>query len=167
MQEQKWHELTRLAIIAKLGREGKEVKGSHQKNPKIELYRHNRNQESRLSDADIAVFNRKEKIVPEIVEVESEINPKKFVGIVLITHLCTLCFCALYLDKNNPKSKSDEFDLRKRSVSLKIVYKAPEEGSLKAEKLGVMKEALKPVIDSIDGCLKDFDWIEEKQYLDE
>lgn len=157
MLEQKWHEQIREAIIAKLKREGKEVKGSHQKNPKIELYRDHRNQESRLSDADIAVFNRQERTVPEIIEVESEVNPKKFVGIVLITHFCSLCSCALY---------PHNFDLKTRSVSLKIVYKAPEEGSLKANKLGVMKEALKPVIECTKGCLKDFDWIEEKHYLE-
>lgn len=151
MQEQRWHEQARLAIIDKLEREGKEVKGSHQKNPKIELYRFIKNQEHRLSDADIAVFNVNERAITEIVEVESEVNPKKFAGIVLITHFCTKCSCALY---------RHDFDLKKKSVSLKIIYKEQ-----KADKLDVMKKALQPVIDSIDGCLKDFDWIEEKHYL--
>jgi hypothetical protein len=158
VQEQKWHEEIREAVMAKLERQGKkEVKGSHLDNPKIELYRQEKNSANRLSDVDIAVFNLQDQTISEIVEVESAINPKKFVGIVLTTHLCYKCSHSYY--------PNDLFDLREKTVSLLIVYKAPSEDSKKAEKLEVMKDALKLVIEKTPGSLKDFDWVEATQYL--
>jgi hypothetical protein len=158
VQEQAWHEETRLAVIDKLERQGKKtVKGSHGDNPKIELYRLQKNTENRLSDADIAVFNLSAKTVSEIYEVESAVNPKKFIGIVLTTHFCYKC--------SNSDYPEAIFDLNEKTVNLVIVYKDPSGRSKKAEKLDVIKEALKKVIEETQGSLKSFDWVESVQYL--
>lgn len=159
VQEQEWHEKTRVDVMAKLESQGKrEVKGSHLDNPKIELYRRDINSANRLSDADIAVFNLHDKTISEIVEVESAINPKKFVGIVLTTHFCYKCSHSHY--------PNDIFDLREKSVSLLIIYREPSKNSKKAEKLELMKDALKLVIEKTPGSLKGFDWVEASRYLE-
>ena len=149
MQEQKWHEEVRLEIIEALERQGRNVKGSHFDNPKIELFRQGLKYENRLSDADIAEFEKNGERVLQIIEVESQINPKKFMGIVLATHLCNECL-----------RKTEHYVLNDWDVFLTIVYKKPIKESKKADKLKIMKEPLKRVIKELRGSLKDFDWEE-------
>jgi hypothetical protein len=149
MQEQKWHELVREEKIAELENQGRNVKGSHANNPKIELFRDGLKKENRLSDADIAELDAKNERVLQIIEIESQINPKKFAGIILITHICKECL-----------RKAEHYSLNEKEVVLQIVYKKPVEGSGDADKLKIMKEPLKRVIKEIPGSLRDFDWEE-------
>lgn len=149
VQEQKWHELVRLEIIDELESQGRNAKGSHARNPNIELFRNGLNYKNRLSDADIAELDDKNGRVLQIIEIESQINPKKFIGIVLATHLCNECLL-----------KTEHYVLNDWEVILRIVYKKPVENSREADKLTIMKEPLMSMIRETRGSLKDFEWEE-------
>jgi hypothetical protein len=158
MLEQKWHEEVRLEKIAELEKQGLDVRGSHKDNPKIELYRNEKKTENRLSDADIAVFNPQDKTISQIIEIESQLNPKKIIGIVLATHFCSKCS---YF-QGNARSGEDLYMLKEKSVTLVIIYKTPRNKSRKADKLKVIMEPLKEIVKNTQGCLIDFSWKEHK-----
>jgi len=140
MLEHDWHKKVREEIFQKLQ---PNAYSSHSEISKLELYRDSVKRQNCLSDADIVVFDPISKKIMQIIEIETQINPKKIIGIVLATHLCSFC---------RIKKENHLLD----NISLKIVYKKSVQGSKKDMKLEVIKQPLKEIIANTKGCLSDF-----------
>ncbi len=147
MKEGKWHKKIREKIFKELKKSNPHVLSSHSDYSKLELFRESVKRENCLSDADIVVFDSGNKKIEKIIEIENEINPKKFIGIVLATDFCTTC-----------RIKGKNYPLEK--ISLQIIYKKPKVGSRKALKLQVMKKPLDYIVKNTEGSLAEFDWAE-------
>jgi len=147
MIEGKWHKEVREKIFKKLKKLKLPIFSSHSDISKLELFRREVKRQNCLSDADIVVFDSENKKIKQIIEIENDINPKKFMGIVLATHLCKYC-----------RIKGDDYPLR--NIALKIIYRKPKLKSKKPLKLKVMKEPLGDIIKNTKGCLSQFDWEE-------
>jgi len=147
MIEGKWHKNIREEIFKELRKSNPYVFSSHSDYSKLELFRGDVIRENCLSDADIVVFDSGNKKIERIIEIENEINPKKFIGIVLATDFCSACRIR---GKNHPLEK----------ISLSIICRKPKERSKKALKLKVMKKPLDNIIKNTKGSLAEFDWEE-------
>jgi len=147
MIEGKWHKKTREEIFRELKRSNPYVFSSHSDYSKLELFKGDVIRENCLSDADIVVFDSENNKIERIIEIENEINPKKFIGIVLATDFCSMC-----------RIKGKNYPLEK--ISLQIIYRKPKMGSRKALKLKVMKKPLDNIIKKTKGSLAVFDWEE-------
>jgi len=117
---------------------------SHSKISELELFRGGTHRQNCLSDADIIVIDSKTKKIKEIIEIETQPNPKKIMGIVIATHLCNLC-----------RINEDCYQPLER-IHLKIVYQKAKEKSKKGMKLDIIKEPLDGIIKNTNGCISDF-----------
>jgi len=144
MVEHEWHKKVREEFVEKLKKSGVIVYSSHTDYSKLELFRNKVKRENCLSDADIVVFDSIHKKIKQIIEVETDMNPKKLIGIVFATHLCDYC-----------RIKKENFSLI--DISLKIICKKAKEKSKKALKLDVIKEPLEDIIKTTKGCLSKFE----------
>ena len=148
MKEQEWHRAVREELKEKFEKQGFIVNSSHTPNvPNIELFRGELRRKNCLSDADLVIRDAKGEQVEKIIEIESEVNPKKFLGIVLATHFCDRC----KIDKKNIRPL--------QKVILRIVYKRPKEKSRKGDKLEIMKEPLQRIIEiNTEGSVSKLEW---------
>lgn len=133
--EIEWHQKVRTEEFEKLR---PNAFSSHSEVSKLELFRGEVKRQNCLSDADIVVFDSESKKIKQIIEIETQVNPKKIIGIILTTHLCNYC-----------RIKKENHSLE--NIFLKIIYKKAKEGSKKAIKLDVIKEPLKEIIGTIKG----------------
>jgi len=143
MVEGKWHKDVREELIRELQKQKRRVYSSHTDISKLELFKEKPESQNCLSDTDIVVFDSEKKRIEKIIEIESTINPKKIIGIVLATHFCTLC-----------RIKEKDYPLK--SVLLDIIYRKSKEKSKIPQKLKVIENSLKEIIRKTDGCLLDF-----------
>ena len=149
MVDQKWHKKTRNEFVDKLKKLKLNVYSSHSDYSKLELFRRKVRRQNCLSDADIVVFDSKNKKIQQIIEIETDINPKRIIGIVLATHFCDYC-----------RIKKEDYPLE--NISLKIILKKAKEKSKKPQKLEVIKKPLEDIIESTKGCLSKFELEEHK-----
>jgi len=149
MIDQKWHKKTREEFVDKLKKLKLNVYSSHGEYSKLELFREEVRRQNCLSDADIVVFDSKNKKIKQIIEIETDINPKKIIGIVLATHFCDYC-----------RIKKKDYLLE--NISLRIILKKAKEKSKKALKLDVIKKPLENIIETTKGCLSKFELKEHK-----
>jgi len=148
MKEGAWHRQVRDAMVNNLRKTEARVEQSHGENPNLELFRGNTGRANCLSDADIIVFDSN-GVITKVIEIESEPNPKKILGVVMATHLCTLC-------RIQDKKCLYPF----ANITLEIVYKRPKVKSTKEDKLSVMYEPLLEMVkNSKGGCLSSFKWM--------
>ena len=144
-----WHREVRLALFEKYKSLGYEVFTSHSDVSHLNLFKYEVKRECCLSDADIVVFDKGSKRIKEIIEVETGLNPKKVIGIVLATHLTNICRI-----KRNDYQFSD--------VVLRIVYRRPQYRSRKALKLEVIEKPLKEILNNQKGSIADFKFEEHE-----
>lgn len=144
MPEHEWHQKVRIEEFEKLR---PNAFSSHSEVSKLELFSGEVKRENCLSDADIVVFDPESKKINQIIEVETQVNPKKVIGIVLATHVCDYC-----------RIKGENYPLE--NISLKIIYKKAKKGSKKTMKLDVINEPLKEIIKYIKGCVSNFSFEE-------
>lgn len=111
-------------------------------NPNLELFRGNPRRANCLSDADLIVFDSNGSVA-KIIEIESEPNSKKVLGVVIATHLCDLC-------------KIGVAKYPVANILLEIVYRKPKAKSKKAHKLDVMYEPLLEMVKNSKGGLSLF-----------
>lgn len=149
MTEHKWHKKVREEYVEKFNKLGFIVYSSHTNISKLELFKEEVKRQNCLSDADIVVLDSENNKIEQIIEIETAINPKKTIGIILATHFCNHC-------------RILGNDYRLENVSLKIVFKKPVERSKKALKLEVMKKPLEDIIKTAKGCLSTFKLEEHK-----
>lgn len=149
MIEQEWHKKVREEIVEKLKKLKYPVYSSHGEISKLELFRREVKRQNCLSDADIVVFDSENKKIQQIIEIETAINPKKIIGIVLATHFCDYC-------------RIRKKDYPMENVSLKIIFKKAKEKSKKALKLDVIKKPMEDIIETTKGCLFKFELEEHK-----
>lgn len=81
MIDQKWHKKTGDEFVDKLKKLKLNVYSSHSDYSKLELFRRKVRRQNCLSDADIVVFDSKNKKIQQIFEIETDINPKRIIGI--------------------------------------------------------------------------------------
>jgi hypothetical protein len=93
-----------------------------------------------LSDADIVVFDPTSGRINTIIEIESALNPKKIMGIVIATHLCNFC-------------RIMKIDYELENIRLEIVYRKAPSGSKKDLKLAIFEPILNEIIRVTKGCL--------------
>ena len=149
MIDQKWHKKTREKFVAELKKLKLNVYSSHGEYSKLELFREEVRRQNCLSDADIVVFDSENKKIKQIIEIETDINPKKIIGIVLATHFCDYC-----------RIKKKDYPLE--NISLRIILRKAKEKSKKALKLDVIKKPLENIIETTKGCLSKFELEEHK-----
>jgi len=145
MTEHKWHKRVREEYVERFKKLGFIVYSSHTNISKLELFREEVKRQNCLSDADIVVLDSENEKIEQIIEVETAMNPKKLIGIVLATHFCDRC-----------RIKKKDYPLK--NISLKIVCKKAKEKSKKGMKLEVIKNPLEGIIrNRKEGCLSKFD----------
>ncbi len=149
MTEGKWHKEVREKIYEKLKESKFPVYTSHSKISKLELYRGEVERKNCLSDADIIVFDSKNKKIQRIIEIENDINPKKIMGIILATHFCDTC-------------RIMEVDYPLKNISLMIILRKPKEKSKKPQKLKLIEKSLKDIIKNTKGCIYKFELKEQE-----
>jgi len=87
MAESPWHRKVREEVHEKFK---PNAYASHSNVSKLELFRSMRpKRENWLSDVDIVVLNPDKDKIVQLIEIENEINPEKFMGIVLASHFLT------------------------------------------------------------------------------
>jgi hypothetical protein len=142
MSEHAWHKKVREEVLAK--QKPNRAYSSHSDVSKLELYRVAADERPKrincLSDADIVVFNPDSSRIDKIIEIESALNPKKVIGIVLATHLCNIC-----------RILKTNYELN--NVVLKIIFKKAPLRSKKDYKLEVFEPIISQIIRSTNGCL--------------
>lgn len=148
MAEQLWHMQVREEIYSKY--DPAYAYQSHSNKSKLYLFNVAQGRKPRrmdcLSDADIVVIDSDSGKITKIIEIESALNPKKIMGIVLITHLCNLCSI-----RRKPDAPKQNYDLK--NIELEVVFKKAPQRSKKDLKLGVFKPFLESIIRSTVGCL--------------
>jgi len=122
---------------------------SHSEISKLELFRvapgERLSRAGCLSDADIVVFDGDSERITTIIEVESALNPKKVIGIVVATHSCNVC-------------RIKKCNYRLEAVRLMIVFKKAKPGSKKDLKLTILKPILQEYIRRTEGCLSELEF---------
>jgi len=137
--ESNWHKKIRKRIVEAFESQGLRVITAHPR--RLNLFREEVKRENCLSDADIVVFGNGR--IEKIIEIESEPNPKKMIGIIIATHLC-----------NRLRAESNNYALR--NIMLEIRYREPVPKSKKALKLGVIEESLQEMIKKVEGSVSHF-----------
>lgn len=135
MAESVWHRKVRREILMELGQG---AYSAHEGKTNLNLYREKIATENCLSDVDIILTRSGE--VTKIVEVESELNPKKIMGIVLATHTCNKLVAR---GINEFEGQAKLLD----GITLEIVYRESPPGSKKDQKLRIMMPILKDFIE--------------------
>jgi len=142
MGEHEWHKIVRKELIDK--QRPNKTYSSHSEVSKLELFRVPEGAKPKriycLSDTDIVVFNPDSSRIDKIIEIESALNPKKVIGIVLATHLCNIC-----------RILKTNYELN--NIVLEIVFKKASLGSKKDYKLEVFEPIINQIIRSTNGCL--------------
>lgn len=144
--ESKWHEGIRKELKKSRGN----AFDSHSGISRLELYRGENKRENCLSDVDLVVLDSDNKKIVELIEIETAINPKKLIGIVLATHFCDSC--------RMPEGRI----LPLREIPLTIIYKKEKAKSKKPLKIGVIEKALDEAIKRIPGSVKSFQFLERE-----
>lgn len=144
MAESAWHKKVREEIWGSLK---PNAFSSHSDVSKLELFRGAIKRENCLSDVDIVELTPDKKNIVRIIEIETAMNPKKLIGIVLATHLCNWC---RILGKNYPL----------KDIHLKIICRKEKEKSKKPLKLEVIKIALDDILLKIPGCVANYSFQE-------
>ena len=140
MAESHWHKKVRLETFEKIR---PNAYSSHSEISKLELFRGEAKRPNCLSDADIVVFDPDSNKIKEIIEIETALNPKKIIGIVLATHLCNLC-----------RIKGENHLLK--DISLKIIYKKAKRGSKKDLKKDIFEKPLRDILNKYEGSISEF-----------
>ncbi|GAI32753.1 unnamed protein product [marine sediment metagenome] len=86
----------------------------------------------------------------KIIEIESEPNPKKIIGIVIATHLC-----------NWLRAEGNNYALK--NIILEIRYREPVPKSKKALKLNVIEGPLREMIENREGSVSYFKFEREER----
>jgi hypothetical protein len=102
-----------------------------------------------LSDADIVVFDPSSKKIAKVIEIETALNPKKIIGIILTTHLCDRC------SYREERGASKEY-LELKDIALEIIYRRAPARSKKDLKLNVFEPIIKKIIQSTEGSIARF-----------
>lgn len=148
MAEHAWHKKVREEVFSKYDPEF--AYQSHSNISKLFLFSVAAGKRPRridcLSDADIVVTEPLSGRVVKIIEIESALNPKKILGIVLATHLCNKC--SIRRSRLEPKRYLDMDE-----IELEIVFRKAPPGSQKDLKLDVIKPYIKGLISNTNGCL--------------
>jgi len=144
MTEHEWHKKVREATVEELKKKKFIVYSSHTDYSKLELFRNEVKRKNCLSDADIVVFDSQHRKIRRIIEVETAMNPKKLIGIVLATHFCDYC-----------RIRGKDYPLE--NVSLSIICKKAKEKSKKGKKLEVIEKPLENIVKKTEGCLSNFE----------
>ena len=142
--ESEWHKETMERIVRALESQGNQVITSHPR--QLNLFRKKVKIENCLSDADIVVFGNSR--IEKIIEIESEPNPKKTIGIVIATHL-----------SNWLRAEGNNYALK--NIILEIRYREPVPKSKKALKLSVIEEPLREMIENREGSVSHFKFNKE------
>jgi hypothetical protein len=144
MGEHAWHKKVREEIFS--SQQPNKAYTSHSVVSILELFRvgtgERLSRKGCLSDADIVVFNGNSEKITKIIEIESALNPKKIMGIVLATHLCN--FCRIL-------KKDYELD----DVRLDIAFKKAPQRSKKDLKLTIFEPILQDFIKHTKGCISE------------
>ena len=144
MGEHAWHKKVREEIFS--CQQPNKAFTSHSVVSKLELFRvgtgERLSRKGCLSDADIVVFNGNSEKITKIIEIESALNPKKIMGIVLATHLCN--FCRIL------KKDYELYDVR-----LEVAFKKAPQGSKKDLKLTIFEPTLQDFIKHTKGCISE------------
>jgi len=140
MSESPWHRQVREKVFDSFK---PNVLSSHTNISKLELYRGEKKRENCLSDVDIVVLDSTNEYITQLIEIETAMNPKKLIGIVLATHFCDSC-----------RLPSGQKQLIK--IALKIICKKEKDKSKKPLKLDVIKAALDEIILKIPGSVSSF-----------
>lgn len=148
MAEHWWHEVARESIFSSL--KPSRAYQSHSDLSKLYLFRlENEAKPARkncLSDADIIVLDTNSNRISKIIEIETAVNPKKFIGIVLTTHLCNMC--SYRRDSNAPKSYLPLHD-----ITLEIFYRKAPPKSKKDLKIMAFESAVRKIVAATEGCI--------------
>ncbi len=120
---------------------------SHEHITNLNLFRGEIKIENCLSDADIMVIDPGSGRIIKIIEIETALNPKKIMGIVMATHVCDFCR-AKSIDR--PKTN---LDYHLKDIELQIVYQAGPQESKKDLKRKIIKRILNKYIKEIRGCI--------------
>jgi len=144
MGEHAWHKKVREEIFSR--QQPNKAYTSHSAVSKLELFRVGTGEllsrKGCLSDADIVVFNGNSEKIAKIIEIESALNPKKIMGIVLATHLCNLCRIL--------KKDYELYDVR-----LDIAFKKAPQRSKKDLKLTIFEPILQDFLKQTKGCISE------------
>jgi hypothetical protein len=111
--ESDWHKSVRRKIIKS---NKSTALTSHEHITNLNLYRGRPKIKNCLSDADIIVFDSKSRKILKIIEIETVLNPKKIMGIVMATHVCDFCR-AKSVDR-----PQKYLDYHLKDIELQIVY---------------------------------------------
>jgi hypothetical protein len=148
MGEHWWHKKVREEIFLALN--PPRAYQSHSDCSKLFLFRtEDEEKPSRvncLSDADIVVFGPNSNKISKIIEIETALNPKKIIGIILTTHICNKCS---YREKRGASKEC--LDLK--DIALEIVYRKAAPGSKKDLKIDVFAPIVKKMVQSSEGCI--------------
>ena len=144
MGEHAWHKKVREEIFS--CQQPNKAFTSHSVVSKLELFRvgtgERLSRKGCLSDADIVVFNGNSEKITKIIEIESALNPKKIMGIVLATHLCN--FCRIL------KKDYELYDVR-----LEVAFKKAPQRSKKDLKLTIFEPILQDFLKQTKGCISE------------
>lgn len=99
-----------------------------------------------LSDADIVVLDPDTGKIAKVIEIESALNPKKILGIVLATHLCNKCSIR---EKQGEEKRYLDLD----NIVLEIIYKKAPPRSKKDLKLAIFKPFIETIVHNAEGCI--------------
>jgi len=113
---------------------------SHDQIGNLNLFKGQTRIKNCLSEADIVVLDPNSKKVVKIIEIETALNPKKIMGIVMATHVCDSC-----------RIKGVDYHLR--DIELEIIFREAPSGSKKDLKLAVIKPILDQFIKESKGCI--------------
>jgi len=148
MAEHPWHKKVRNSIFAQY--DPKHAFTSHSSWSKLFLFHipagGRPGVRNCMSDADIVALSPDSSEVVRIIEVESAMNPKKIMGIVMATHFSNIY--SLRRAVNQPKEYAPLKD-----IILEIVYKKAPEKSHKDEKADIFMKYLNDFVRNTDGCL--------------
>lgn len=135
MGESTWHRKVRREIF---NEHTPNAYTAHEGVTNLNLYRDEVATKNCLSDADIIVIDPQSKKVAKIIEIESELNPKKVMGIVVATHVCNKIM-AKGIKGFEPR------DLN--GITLEIIYREAARRSKKDQKLEIMIPILEEFIE--------------------
>jgi len=127
MEESDWHKKVQKEIFHK-----HETNGYSSHDRRLYLYKDGSEERNCLSDADIIVKDPSFGEISKIIEIETALNPKKIMGILMVTHVCNIC----KIDKEYPL----------RNITLEIIIRKAPPTSEKDKKLEIILPILNEFI---------------------
>ena len=148
MGEELWHRKVRIEEFSRLNPD--HAFQSHSDLSKLYLFSvgdaKKPNRTNCLSDADIVVLDPETGEISKIIEIESALNPKKILGIVLATHICNICSIRTRRGEHKKYLKLD-------GISLEIIFRKAPPRSKKDLKLETIKPYIDAIVTSVPGCI--------------